>query len=113
MPPPTFSPTTGGLVTRSVGKAGIAAYKASAAFTANSGIKAHAFGLDLINQIIGQTGCAGIRVWYGMDTNNRPQLYIVAVDGNGDDILTTGNELVLDMSSPCPNFCPTTTSLES
>lgn len=111
MTPPTFSPTTGALVPRSAGKTAIAAYKASTAYTANSGIKAFAFGIDLLNQVTGQTGCQGIRIWYGMDGENRPQLYIVAVDGNGDDILPT-NAIVLNSGSPCPNFCPTTTSLE-
>jgi hypothetical protein len=113
MPPPTFSPDTGGFVSRAIGKAAITAYKASGAFTANGGTKAHAFGLDKLNELTSQTGCVGIRAWYGMDVNNRAQLYLVAIDSNGDDILTTGNEKVLDQSIPCPTSCPTTTSLES
>ena len=112
MPPP-FSPSTGGFIPRATGKAGIAAYRASAAFAANSNVKAHALGLDHIRTLTNQTNCAGIRIWYGMDTSNKPQLYLVAIDANGDDILTPGNELVLDMTSPCPTDCPTTTSLEN
>jgi hypothetical protein len=110
---PTFSPDTGDFITREEGRDGIAAYVASDAYDDNGGIKAHAFGLNKLRELTNQTNCAGVRLWYGRDTNNRAQLYMVAIDGNGDDILTTGNELVLDMSLPCPSYCPTTTSLES
>jgi hypothetical protein len=113
MPPTTFSPDTGQFVTRAEGRAAIAAYIASSAYAANGNIKAHAFGINKLRDIINQTNCTGIRLWYGKDTDGRAQLYIVAIDGNGDDILPAGNELVLDMSSPCPSNCPTNTSLES
>jgi hypothetical protein len=113
MAPPTFSPDTGGFVTRAVGKAALSSYRGSAAFSANNEVRAHAFGLNKLGQLTAQTGCAGIRAWYGIDSNNRPQLYLVAIDSNGEDILTTGNELVLDVSTPCPQNCPTTTSLET
>lgn len=109
----SFSPDTGGFISRQAGKDGIAAYKNSTAFTALSGIKAHAFGKNKLTQIIGQTDCVGIRVWHGMDSTGKPQLYIVGVDSNGDDILTSGTELVLDLSLPCPQHCPTSTSLEN
>lgn len=112
MAPLSFSPDTGGFVSRATGKAAITAYKASGAYTPNGEIKAHAFGLNKLNELTSQTGCAGIRIWYGMDSNGRAQLYMVAIDSDGEDILTTGNEKVLDQSIPCPNQCPTTTSLE-
>ncbi len=116
MPNP-YTTSAGVFISLSTGRQGIATYKASNAYLENQNLKAHFFGKDKILDLLNQSGAVGLRIWYGIgpDGNNRnvPQLYVVAVDANGDDILPSGNELVLDQSLPCPSYCPGGASLEN
>jgi hypothetical protein len=116
MAPPTYSPHSGGFISLTEARDGISEYKASDAFDANQHYKAHYFGSDHVKTLLEQNDCIGIRIWYGIGPNefdaSAPQLYIVGVDSNGNDILPTGNEKILDHSLPCPTYCPTGTSLE-
>jgi hypothetical protein len=117
MAPLSYSPNTGEFISRAAAKDGIDEYKASDAFDANDELKAHFFGKNKIDEVMAQSGCIGIRIWYGIGPNDEdemaPQLYIVGVDVNGNDILPTGQEKVLDASMPCPKYCPTGSSLEN
>ena len=107
----------GGWISRANARQGINTYKASAAYTANQGFLAHYFGRDFIDDLLAQSGCVGLRVWYGIgpdaSLNDVPQLYIVGVDSNGDDILPLNNPLVADFTRPCPPMCPNISSLDS
>lgn len=112
----SYSTTAGNLISKAVATQGITDYKNNAAFAALQQKKAHFFGSSRINQVLNQAGCIGLRMWYGWgpdeDGNQAPQLYVVAVDANGNDILPAGNEIILDDSMPCPRYCPTGSSLE-
>lgn len=66
--------------------------------------KAHFFGNTIINKILAQSGCEGIRIYYGIDSDNALQLILVGAESNEDDQIATGHTIA-DISSPCPNSC--------
>ena len=65
-------------------------------------IKAHFFGSNIIQDILNQTDCVGIRMYNAIDDSNNAQIILVGVNSNSDD-MTTG--IVADMSIPCPMHC--------
>jgi hypothetical protein len=70
---------------------------------ANPGdIKAHFFGRTILLDMLGQTSCVGLRMYYALDGEGVKQMIIVGVDANGDD-LTSG--IVAERSKPCPAYC--------
>jgi hypothetical protein len=71
--------------------------------------EAHFFGRDILTQLLAEEGSVGIRVYYGLDENGNKQLILVGVDTNGGNLLpsaTGGDNIIVDMSYPCPTFCP-------
>jgi hypothetical protein len=56
------------------------------------GTIAQYFSKDSINALLSQTGCVGIRVYYGISKDGQSQLILVGVDTNEDDII--GNDKV-------------------
>ncbi|MCH8904563.1 MAG: hypothetical protein IIA45_11690 [Bacteroidetes bacterium] len=66
--------------------------------------KAHFFGKVIIENILGQEGCMGIRIYYGIDSQQNLQLLVVGANANEDDQLGTA-ETIADLSVPCPNNC--------
>ncbi len=69
-------------------------------------IKAHFFGKDIINTILAQNGCMGIRFYQGVDANGNLELVIVGADANENDLLN----FIGDLASPCPSECDTNNS---
>lgn len=65
-------------------------------------IKAHFFGMNIINQILSQPTCVGIRCYYALDENGIQQLIMVGADKDENDIY---NGIIAEVSSPCPPFC--------
>jgi hypothetical protein len=73
--------------------------------TANPGaVKCHYFGKDAIEAIFNQTGCVGMRVYYGQDSAGAKQLVIVGVDSSCNDLY---QGLLAEKSIPCPSNCST------
>lgn len=70
--------------------------------------KAHFLGKSKLSEILAQTGCVGLRMYYAIDDTGAKELVIVGVASNGCDI-TTG--LILDRSLPCPSYCDSTSAL--
>jgi hypothetical protein len=79
----------------------------------------HLFGKDILNRILGQEGCLGVRFYYAHDPAGEKRLVIVGVRDDGSEITgdkadtaATGvsHELfgVGDQSAPCPGSpgCP-------
>lgn len=58
----------------------------------------HFFGKDILNQILAQDGCEGIRMYYAEDADGNKELVIVGADANENDM----TQLVADVSRPCP-----------
>lgn len=67
-------------------------------------IKGYFFGKNILQQIINQPGCMGIRVYFGQDTAGIPKLVLVGADANQNDLIA--GRIVADrgLSSP-PGDC--------
>lgn len=70
---------------------------------------AHYYGRDIINELLSQEGCVGIRIYYGTSEDGDKELVLVGVDSDENDMLA----LVADTSVPCPNYCSTPNALNS
>lgn len=71
--------------------------------------KAIFFGKDKLQTLIDQTDAMGIRIYFGMDTDGKMELVLVAADGNENDIL----ERILDCGLSCPTHCSSSNDLNS
>lgn len=67
-----------------------------------------AFKKSALERLLSQTGCVGMRIYYGMHPDGQPALILVGVDENGEELLD--GEL-LENNFPCPPFCPKGPSL--
>jgi hypothetical protein len=70
---------------------------------------AHFFGKDIINKILDQEGCMGIRLYHGIDEDGKKELVMVGADSDENDI----TDLVADLSHPCPDTCSNVNDLNS
>ncbi len=68
------------------------------------GLKAHFFGRTILNDILDQPNCVGIRVYYALDGNGVQQMIMVGADANENDLY---EGIIAEVSKPCPPFCPT------
>ena len=66
-------------------------------------VKAHYFGKDIINKILGQNGCVGIRMYYALNDGGEKQLVLVGVDAEENDLF---RGVIADLSFACPPSCP-------
>lgn len=100
-----FDGTEGGAIALSAGAAMTKEFRLR-----NPGsITARFFGKDIINEILNQEGCMGIRIYYGLDEDGNNQLVIVGADSDENDML----DIVADLSRPCPNVCGDPNALNS
>lgn len=77
---------------------------------ANTGaVKGAFYGKDILNQLLDQEGCMGIRIYYGQDERGNKELVLVGAQANEDDLL----ELVADTGVKCPTSCGAPNSLNS
>ena len=79
-------------------------------------IRGHFFGAEIIQQILAESDCVGIRMYYAIDENGEKKLLLIGVDANGNDLLplstnaggrsaSEGDNIVGDYSLPCPDYC--------
>jgi hypothetical protein len=73
----------------------------------SSGVKAHFFGKNAIQQILNQSGCVGIRIYYALDDNGDKQLILVGADSSENDLY---NGYLAERSIVCPTHCGSSTS---
>lgn len=71
--------------------------------------KGHFFGKDILNDILAQDGCQGIRIYYGINDDDEKVLILAGAKANEDDI----TDLIADKSRPCPSFCGRNNDLNS
>ncbi len=100
-----FDGTEGGAITLSEGAHLTKEYR----LRNPTAIKARFFGKDILNQILDQEGCMGIRIYYGQDEDGNKQFVLVGGDSDENDML----DLVADTSVPCPNLCSLPNALNS
>ena len=65
--------------------------------------KAHFFGMNIIKDILAQSGCVGIRCYYALDEKGVQQMIMVGADKDENDLY---NGIIAEVSLPCPPFCP-------
>jgi hypothetical protein len=97
---------------------------------ADHGAFAHFFGASVIEKLLRQPGCVGIRIYHSTNEKGERDLVIVGVTADGEDILVlkdtsdTKGGVMLPASSggggsaatggnPCPNYCPKQSPLPS
>lgn len=101
----TYDGTEGGTITRPVAQQLMLDYRNSGAFAANNNTVGILYGKDHINAILAQSGCEGIRIYYGKDgtaNTDAARLILVGYDKDGNDIIDT----IVDTGLPCPSHCP-------
>ncbi|MCB0694957.1 MAG: hypothetical protein KDC19_12010 [Saprospiraceae bacterium] len=105
----SFDGTGGGIISQATAEYYMNNYQQGPTYTWNQGVKGHYFSKDFFQDLLGQAGAVGIRIYYGSKVNTSnvivPDLIMVAVDSDGNDILS--NEIIVDISKPCPPLCPT------
>lgn len=76
-------------------------------------ILSHYFGFEIIQSILSQSSCVGIRIYYAIDEAGEKKLILVGVDATGENLLpVTGGRtseagnIIADYSYPCPTYCP-------
>jgi len=107
-----FNGTEGGPIDLKTASALTANYRASGSGTLTL---AQFFGKDIINSILAQTGCMGIRIYYGIDGSGKPALIMVGSDANENDMLGTvaSPGVIANFALPCPNRCSSNNALNS
>jgi hypothetical protein len=103
----TFTGNEGAVITLAEGSKMTAAYRAT---ISTGDTIALAVGKNLVNSILGQTGCMGIRMYFALDKDGNNQLVLVGVDANGDD-MTAG--VIVDKAYACPPYCSQKNTLNS
>ena len=77
---------------------------------ANPGaLKGHFIGKDILNDILAQSGCMGIRIYYGIDEGKKT-LVFVGADSSEDDQVTG---IIADRTESCPSRCGVSNDLDS
>lgn len=70
-----------------------------------------------VEDVLKQTGCVGLRIYYGMDENQKVHAILVGVNSSDEDILpsssTEVNSNILEQAIRCPQVCPPPSSLNS
>jgi len=75
-------------------------------------IRSHYFGRDVIDKILSQDGCTGVRIYYALNDSGEKKIIISGVDSQGNNMLpesstvTAGENILADFSWPCPDVCP-------
>ena len=62
--------------------------------------------LDILNQ----TGCMGVRIYFGLDKNGEQELVLVGADSNEQDM---EKGVIIDQLTPCPTICSSSNPLNS
>jgi|SRR5665647_195951 len=79
------------------------------------------FNRQAFDQLLGTPGCAGLRIYYGMDENLKLHAVIVAVNALNEDLLPpsgnvprvsgNGDEVIVEEGQRCPPICPDSSPL--
>lgn len=70
--------------------------------------KAHFFGRDILEKILQQEGCMGIRIYYAQDDEGAKQIVLVGADASEKD-QTDGT--IAEFSVKCPAVCDNSSPL--
>lgn len=76
------------------------------------------FNRNDIELLLEQEDCAGLRIYYGMDTDLKLHAVIVGVTEDNEDILPSAvlnnaTDIIIEEGQRCPIFCPPSSALNS
>src|SRR4051812_37352445 len=75
------------------------------------------FSANEVSDLLAQAGCVSLRIYYGMDAENKVHAVLVGVDGEDKDILPDADDEagigILEMAKRCPIRCPPSSVLNS
>jgi hypothetical protein len=106
-------PTRGTLISKTDADTLVNAFQGSAAYF--NGVKGGFYGSEMIQTLLNQKGCDGLRYYHGLgpDPNDggkiKQTIVLVAEDANGN--LLTG--AILEVGPLCPPYCPNGAGLGS
>lgn len=90
--------TEGGAISKETAERWINRYRNS---VPKGVVTAHLFGRQIIDQVLAQQGCVGVRIYYATDDNGAKQLVVYGVNNLGDGI----EQVIADQGIPCPPYC--------
>jgi hypothetical protein len=64
-------------------------------------VKAGAFHADQVKQLLAQTGCVALRIYYARQEDSTPAMVLVGLDANDQEL----SGMLLEFCFPCPPFC--------
>ncbi|RIJ33981.1 hypothetical protein [Pontibacter oryzae] len=65
-------------------------------------IKAHFFGREILQEILDQEGCMGIRMYHANNDDGQKQIILVGATAEGEDMV---DGTIADFSKVCPPDC--------
>lgn len=65
-------------------------------------VRSHFVGRTILEAILAQQGCVGVRALYGLDDSGQKQLILVGVNSDETNQLTG---IIADRFPPCPPSC--------
>lgn len=68
------------------------------------------FGKDVLNAMLAQPGCMGLRMYFALDALGNQTLVLTGADAAENDMVTG---IVADFSTPCPPYCSTPNPLNT
>jgi hypothetical protein len=71
---------------------------------------AHYFGKSELQDVLDQSNCVGIRIYYAINAEGQKQLVIVGVNSSENDLY---EGLLLDRSVTCPIYCSSANPLNT
>jgi hypothetical protein len=69
---------------------------------ASDAVIAQYFGKEIVDKILAQPGCVGVRMYYGKHANGKPGVLIIGVDKYGKDMVTG---VLAGPTMVCPPYC--------
>lgn len=63
---------------------------------------AHFFGREVMDRLLAQPGCVGVRLYHARHDQSGDTIVAVAVDGDGRSLW---QGVVAEQTQPCPPFC--------
>lgn len=74
-------------------------------------VVARFIGTDIINNILGQGNCVGLRVYFGYDDSGQLDVFFIGALSDGNNIGPIGTQgtqtgIIADQTLPCPPYCP-------
>ena len=62
-----------------------------------------------LDELLAQKGCAGLRIYNGLDAKGAPAPVVVGVDAQGNDL---AGGTILELHLPCPPWCDAASPLQ-